>query len=147
MGSHFNKTTVSFENLDTVTPIVTGIVVQDKDGKAVGNTRKGYIAYPAPTMNFDKFKEVDNGIIYVGNVFPHELDKAQISYFSDQESKKRGGAKGHILAHTSYEPGKQLVYWWGFGWNHSDMKSYEEWIGHIETFSDQIRTPFIVTLK
>lgn len=147
MGSHFNKTTVSFENLDTVTPIVTGIVVQDKDGKAVGNTSKGYIAYPAPTMNFDKFKEVDNGIIYVGNVFPHELDKAEICYFSDQESKERGGAKGHILAHTSYEPGKQFVYWWGFGWNHSDMKSYEEWISHIETFSDQIRTPFIVTLK
>ena len=147
LGSHFNKTVVSFENLDKATPIVSGIVVQDKDGKAIGNADKGYITYPAPTMNFDKFKDVDNGIIYVGNVFPSELDKAEICYFSEKESKERGGAKGHILAQTVYNPDKEFVYYWGFGWNYADTVSYEDWIKHVEDFSAQLRTPITVTLK
>ena len=77
LGSHFTKTVVSFEGLDAPKPIVTGIVVQDTDGKAVGDATKGYIAYPAPTMNFDKFNDVDNGIIYVGHVFAEKLESTE----------------------------------------------------------------------
>ena len=147
LGSHFTKTTVSFEGLDSPRPIVTGIVVQDKDEKSVGDAAKGYIAYPAPTMNFDKFKDVDNGTVFIGNVFPVELEKTGITYFSDEESKTRGGAKGHMLAHAQYDPAKPFVYYWGFGWNYADIKSYEDWIRHIETFSAQLRTPITVTLN
>ena len=147
LGSHFNRTEVSFANLDEVTPIVTGIVVQDTDGKAIADTEKGYIAYPAPTMNFDRQREVDNGIIYVGNVFPCALDDAGLKYFSEEECTKRGTAKGHILAHSQYDPAKPLVYYWGFGWNFSDMETYEEWISHLDTFSAQLRSPHIVNLN
>ena len=147
LGSHFTKTVVSFEGLDAPTPIVTGIVVQDTDGKAIGDATKGYIAYPAPTMNFDKFNDVDNGIIYVGHVFAQELESTGLRYFSEQESKKRNGSKGHMLAHSTYEPGKPFVYWWGFGWDGADMKTYEDWKTHLETFSAQLRTPLTVNLK
>lgn len=147
LGSHFSKTAVSFENLDKATPIVTGIVVQDTDGKAIGDIEKGYIAYPAPTMNFDRQREVDNGIIHVGNVFPSSLEKTGLKYFSDEESKRRGGAKGHMLAYSQYDPSKPFVYYWGFGWNYSDMETYEKWIDHLDIFSAQLRTPHIVNLK
>ena len=148
LGSHFSKTTVSYEGLDKAMPIVTGIVVQDMDGKAAGDAEKGYITYPAPTINFDKQREVDNGTIFVGNVFPSELDSTGLCYFSEEESvKSRGGAKGHMLAHSQYEPGKPFVYYWGHGWNHADIASYKQWIDHTETFAAQLRTPLSVTLK
>ena len=147
LGSHFNKTTVSFANLDSVAPIVSGIVLQDTDGKALCDTSKGYVAYPAPTMNFDKQRDVDNGIIYVANVYPCELSQAGISYFTDKESKARGGAKGHVLAHSQYDPAQPFTYYWGFGWNYSDMPTYEDWINHVETFSLQLRNPIILTMK
>ena len=147
LGSHFTKTVVSFEGLDAPKPIVTGIVVQDTDGKAVGDASKGYIAYPAPTMNFDKFNDVDNGIIHVGHVFAEELENTGLKYFSDEESKKRNGSKGHMLAHSTYALAKPFVYWWGFGWDGADMKTYEDWIRHLETFSAQLRKPLIINLK
>ena len=147
LGSHFTKTAVSFENLEENTPIVTGIVVQDKDGKATGDAQKGYIAYPAPTMNFDKFQDIDNGTIFVGHVFPQSLESAGLKYFSEEESKSRGGSKGHMLAHSTYQPGGQFVYYWGFGWDGADMKTYEQWIEHLDAFSAQLRTPIIVNLK
>ena len=147
LGSRFTKTVVSFEGLDGAKPIVSGIVVQDKDGKATGNAENGYIAYPAPTMNFDKFKEVDNGIIYVGHAYPTALESTGLKYFSDEESKRRGGSKGHMLAHSTYDPAKPFVYYWGFGWNGADMLSYEQWLEHLESFASQLRTPINVNLK
>ena len=147
LGSHFTKTVVSFDGLDSPAPIVTGIVVQDTDGKAFGDASKGYIAYPAPTMNFDKQKEVDNGIIYLGHAFPNELNKTGLTYFSESESKQRNGSKGHILAHSTYEPSVPFIYYWGFGWNGADMKSYEEWLQHLDTFAVQLRYPLEVKMN
>ena len=144
LGSHFNKTVVSFEGLDTPTPIVTGMVVQDKDGKSVGDAAKGYIAYPAPTMNFESYKEVDNGTVFLGHVFPTELESTELRYFSDKESKSRGGSKGHMLAHSTYDPAKPFVYYWGFGWNFWNIETYEDWIAHVEAFSVQLRNPITV---
>lgn len=145
LGSHFNKTLVSFDGLDAPTPIITGIVVQDKDGKAVGDASKGYITYPAPTMNFESsYKEVDNGTVFLGHVFPEELESTGLRYFSEKESQERGGAKGHMLAHSIYNPDKPFVYYWGFGWNFWDIETYDEWISHVEAFSSQLRNPITV---
>ena len=147
LGSHFTKTVVSFEGLDSAKPIVTGIVVQDTDGKAVGNAEKGFIAYPAPTQNFDKFNEIDNGNIFVGHAFPYALENAGLKYFSEEESKSRGGSKGHILAHSTYNPAEPFVYYWGFGWNGADMATYKQWLEHLETFAAQLKTPIIINLN
>ena len=119
--------------------------IGDKDEKAIGNTELGYITYPAPTINYDKQKVVDNGTIYQGSIFPEPLSKAGIVYFSDEET--RGTAKGHILAFSEYNPETPFVYYWGFGWNHSDILSYDEWINHVEQYATQLRTPIKVTLK
>lgn len=144
LGSYFTKTSVSYANLDKVMPIVTGIVVQDKDGKAVGDADKGYIAYPAPTINYDKQRYVDNGTIFVGNAFPFQLTDTPLTYFSDDESQARGGAKGHILAHATYVPDTQFVYYWGFGWDHAGFETYEKWIEYLAAFADQIKNPLTI---
>lgn len=147
LGTYFNRTSVSYANLDSTAPIVTGIVLQDKDGKAVGDPSKGYIAYPAPTINYDKQREVDNGTIFVGHVYPEELAKTDLVYFSEQESKQRGDTKGHVLAYSQYDPKTPFVYYWGAGWNHSLMESYQQWTSLLEKFSAQLRNPINITIK
>lgn len=147
VGSHFTKTEVSYDGIDTIMPIVAGIVVQDKDGAAVAEADKGYIAYPAPTLNFDRQRVVDNGTIYVGHVYPISLESAGLRYFSDQESSERGGAKGHVLAHSTYSPSEPFTYWWGFGWNHADIEDYKEWVKHLEIFAVQVRNPLSITIR
>ena len=146
LGRYFNKTEISFENLDS-NPIVAGIVLQDKDGKEIADAEKGYIAYPAPTMNFDKHQDVDNGIIFVASVFPEALTKAETVYFPEEESKARNNSTGHVLAYSEYESGKPFEYYWGAAWDHSNVKSYQEWISIVEKFSAQLRTPLIVKMK
>ena len=144
LGSYFTRTAVTYAGLDREMPIVTGIVVQDTDEKAVGNVKKGYIAYPAPTINYDKQRVVDNGTIFVGHAFPYGLSDAGLAYFSDEESQARGGAKGHILAHSTYVPDSPFVYYWGFGWNHSTFETYEQWLEYLDAYAYQIKNPLII---
>lgn len=148
-GSHLNHTSVSYENLTQPRELVAGIVLRDKDGKEVADIQKGYIAYPAPSINFDKRNpDIDNGIHFVGHVYPEAMKEMKTVYHSEKEMKEeRGGAPGHLLASTEYEPGEVFTYYWGFGWDHADMKTYEQWIGYLEKFAEQIKEPLLITVE
>lgn len=146
-GSHLNKTVISYANLKEEKRITTGIVLQDKDGREVKNQEKGFIAYPAPSINMDKTREVDNGTHFVGHVFPFDPQCMETVYFSNEESAQRNNSKGHVLAYGKYVPETDFVYYWGFGWDHSDMPSYEEWLKYLGQFSDQLRNPLVVIIK
>ncbi len=147
LGSHLNRTEVSYSNLTSGKTIVAGIVLQDKEGQETANASEGYISYPAPTINVDTTQEVDNGTLFVGHSYPGTVKDAGTVYFSDEESASRGGTKGHIQSFSEYAPGDVFTYYWGFGWNHSDITSYQEWNKYLETVTVQVRNPLIVTLK
>ena len=148
-GSYLNRTTVVYENLSQTRELVAGIVLRDKDGKEITDIQKGYIAYPAPSINFDKRNpDIDNGTHFVGHVYPEAMKQMKTVFHSEKEMKEeRGGAPGHVLACTDYEPGEEFTYYWGFGWDHSDMKTYGQWTGYLEKFAAQIKEPLIVTVK
>lgn len=147
VGSHLNKTEVSYENLSESRRIVSGIVLQDWDGNETANASEGYISYPAPTINVDTTQTVDNGTLFVGHVYPAALEEAGTVYFGKEESATRGGTKGHVLAFSNYYPGSIHTYYWGFGWNHSDIASYEEWNEYLRRFASQIRNPLVVRIR
>ena len=130
-GSHLNRTSVSYANLTSPKEIVAGIILREDGGQWAADAEKGYISYPAPTQNHDTRKVVDNGIIYVGHAYPADVKVAHESH-------------GHILTRSDYVPGSEFVYYWGFGWNHSDVLSHEQWNEYLETFAQQVRTPLIV---
>ena len=148
-GSYLNHTSVSYSNLTCDRELAAGIVLRDKDGKETAELSKGYIAYPAPSMNFDpRNLNPDNGTHFVGHVYPEAMKEAKTVYYSDQESQElRGGAAGHILAFDDYHPGDQFDYYWGFGWDHSEMKTYQQWISYLETFSQMVNNPLVVTVE
>ena len=149
LGSHLNHTAVTYENLTQPKEMATGIVLRDKDGKEVAEIEKGYIAYPAPSMNFDpRNPDLDNGIHFMGHVYPQAMKDIRTVYHSEKDmQEERGGAPGHLLAFTTYHPEDKFKYYWGFGWNHSEMKTYEQWIQYLETFSDMVHNPLHIIVK
>ena len=131
-GSHLNRTSVSFANLTSPKEIVAGIILREDGGQWAADAEKGYISYPAPTQNHDTRKVVDNGIIYVGHVYPNDLKTAQESH-------------GHILTRSDYTPESEFVYYWGFGWDHSDILTHEQWNEYLETYALMVRNPLTIT--
>ena len=104
---------VTFDNLQATTPVVTGIVLHKQNPMGYSfDAGAGYIAYADSTENAAN----NNGVIYVGAVFPATIKEAFTQVFSEKEQKERGGALGHVLAASEYEPGSEYIYYWGSGW-------------------------------
>ena len=109
-----NKTVVSFDNLQETTPVVTGIVLHKQNPTGYSfDANAGYIAYADSTENAAN----NNGVIYIGAVFPANIKGALPQMFSEKEQKERGGALGHVLSVSDYEPGSEYIYYWGSGWS------------------------------
>ena len=80
-GSQLNKTTVVYENLSQNAPVVGGLVIHAASPDAYSyNAEEGYIAYADPTTN----AKADNGIVYVGAVFPAPLAEAKVQAIMNQ---------------------------------------------------------------
>ena len=133
-GSYLNHTSVSFSGLDSPKEIVAGIVLREDGGDAIAEAEKGYISYCAPTQNHDTRKEVNNGTIYIGHVYPSDVKEAKTAH-------------GHVMTVSDYIPGGEFVYYWGSGWNHADMVSSIQWHEYLETFSKMVRNPLDITIK
>lgn len=143
-GSHLNKTAVSYSNLKETLPIVAGIVLHEPDGAVVANAAEGYITYVDPTDNAGN----DNGKIFVGAAFPTLVKEAKPVLFPEKEKKElRGGADGHVLAISEYEPGADFTYYWGAAWDKADIKDAAAWNTYMADFARKIRNPLTVTVK
>lgn len=140
-GSHMNKTSVSYKNLKQETPIVSGIVLHDMSELITKNTEKGYITYQDPTTG------PNQGKLFLGHAFPKAVKDTRVVYFSEEEMKTRNNAKGHVLAESVYTPNTEFIYYWGFGWDRSDIKDFETWNTYVADFSERIKTPLEITIK
>ena len=140
-GSHMNRTKVLFAGLNKKAAIVSGIVLHDVSDNYVKNTQKGYITYQDPTTG------PDQGQLFLGHTFPQPIKDTRITYFSEEEMKLRNNAKGHLLAESTYTPDTEFCYYWGFGWNRADIKDFKQWNAYVESFSEKLKSPLIVTLN
>ena len=88
-GSQLNKTVISYTDLKEVTPIVAGIVIHKENPTGYSfDSNAGYIAYADSTQN----PRNNNGVIYVGAVFPASLNAAKAQLFPEAERKEHGGS-------------------------------------------------------
>jgi len=143
-GSQLNKTVISYTDLKEVTPIVAGIVIHKENPTGYSfDSNAGYIAYADSTQN----PRNNNGVIYVGAVFPASLNAAKAQLFPEAERKEHGGALGHVLGISDYEPGTEYVYYWGSGWSKYGFAADTEWTKYLENFAQQVRNPLTVTVK
>lgn len=141
LGSHLNRTSVSYTQLEEAMPIVTGIVMHNTDGAVVTDAKEGYMTYVDPTTG------PDQGTIFMGAAFPNEVKEAKTQLFSPEEKKSRNNADGHVLAISNYVPGNEYVYYWGFAWDRADIQSKEAWDDYMAGFAKKIRHPLTVVIK
>lgn len=145
-GSQLNKTVVSYSGLNEVTDIATGIVLHHPEGEAplVANASAGFISYTDPTDN----PAAGNGDIFIGAVFPDMVKEAKPVFFSKEESEKeRGGANGHVLAISSYQPGSEYTYYWGAAWSKANMKEAAKWNNYLKEYAQKVRNPLTVAVE
>lgn len=142
-GSQLNKTIVVFDNLRESTPVVTGIVLHKENPSGYSfDANAGYIAYADSTENARN----SNGVIYVGAVFPANVEAATL-LFPEAEQKERGGALGHVLGIGDYEPGAEYVYYWGSGWSKYGFDADTDWTKYLEEYAQRVRNPLMVAIK
>ncbi len=142
-GSHLNKTVISYSNLKETTPVATGIVLHEPNGEVKADAKDGYITYVDPTDNANN----NNGKIFVGAAFPANVKEAKAVLFSAKERAERGGADGHVLAISDYQPGTDYTYYWGAAWSKADIKDAAEWNKYVAEYAQKVRNPLTVTLK
>ncbi len=141
-GSQLNKTIVSYHGLTTATPIAAGIVIHPENPEAyVLDANNGYVTYTDLSDNIHN----GNGEIYLGVVFPEEMNEAKVQLFTEEESRSlRGGASGHVLAISEYQPGEEFTYYWGSGWNKYNFMDVTMWNNYVAEFALKARNPLIV---
>lgn len=139
-GSHLNRTAVSYANLQESLPIAAGIVLHEPDGTVTADADGGYITYIDPTNG------PDNGKVFMGIAVPEVVKEAKPVLFSAEEKKLRNNADGHVLAISDYDPGSEYIYYWGFGWDRSDVPSIDVWNAYMAAFAQKVRHPLEVKL-
>lgn len=138
-GSHLNKTTVSYTSLKKEYPIGVGLVVHEATpDKYYMNAEGGYISYADPTTN----PNADNGTVYVGAVFPNQLEVAKFQSFE----KPVAGAVGHVMGINTYQPGDEFEYYWGSAWSKCGFDD-EKWNSYLGEYAMKVRNPLTVTVK
>ena len=124
--------------------MVTGIVLHKQNPTGYSfDANAGYIAYADSTENAAN----NNGVIYIGAVFPANIKGALPQMFSEKEQKERGGALGHVLSVSDYEPGSEYIYYWGSGWSKYGFEADTDWNKYLEEYARKIRNPLAVAIK
>ena len=139
-GSYLNKAVISYTNLKETMPVATGLVLREPDGVTMADAANGYITYVDPTTD----RSGGNGKIFVGAAFPAQVKDAKVVLFQEKEKKERGGADGHVLAVSEYEPGSEYTYYWGSAWDKAAIKTAEAWNEYMSQYAQKVRTPLTV---
>ena len=139
-GSYLNKTVISYTNLKEAMPVTTGLVLREPDGVVTADAENGYITYVDPTTERDG----SSGKIFVGAAFPAPVKEAKTVLFSEDEKKERGGADGHVLAISEYEPGSEYTYYWGSAWNKAAIKTIDVWNKYMAEYAQKLHAPLSV---
>ena len=87
-------------------------------------------------------QKADNGIVYVGAVFPDSDLETKVQLFD----KPIGDALGHVLGVCTYQPDDTFVYYWGSGWSKYGFPSDKDWTDYLKSFSQQVRNPLEVSI-
>lgn len=140
-GSYLNKTAIVYEALTQNSSIATGIVLHDRKENVTCNDAEGFISYVDPTQGDD------NGVMFMGVLFPTSIDRTEVSYFSPEEKEARDGAEGHVLAFSSYTPLATHTYYWGSAWSRGKIENAAQWNSYLSLYSKCLQQPLRIRLK
>ncbi|MFR9591225.1 MAG: DUF4861 family protein [Rikenellaceae bacterium] len=142
-GSHFNKTTIIYENLKKSSSIVAGIVMASAKSKQTKVSKEeGFAAYA------DIDRDPKDGAIFVGTIFTTPVKSAGIMPFTnDDPVLKQAGMTGHVALIGDYAPQTEFVYYWGAAWAKANITTFDEWVDLLSATSAMVKYPLVVTMK
>jgi hypothetical protein len=140
VGSHLNRTVVFFKNLTQQYSLVTGLALHDEAGAIRVDAKGRYMAYEDPTQG------VENGKLMMGVLTPDSMPLMRPVYFTPEERIRRG-AYGHLQTESTYQPGHDYIYYWGFAWNRTDIRTMDDWEAYLDNLAQRLQEPLMVSYK
>ena len=136
-GSYFNKTTVTYNNVEGCDTVATGIAIHhNTPADRIATIHNGYAiaGYADPTDN----PAAGNGTIYVGTITPGGMMPAL----------HRSGDITHLLTKSAYStPGTQFTYYWGAGWSKAGINTIDDWLDIELTQVEKISNPLSISIS
>lgn len=117
--------------------VAAGIVKREKNDTTIFS--KNYMIYGEPYS-----KSVDN--VYLAIVMPNEISKTVIDTYEilhPKTNKKENHS--HVLAITSQQPNKPVIYYTGYGWSKFGFPTLDSFQKYVDKFSQSLRQPLIIT--
>lgn len=129
-GSHYNKTTVWYDNMKQSAAWASGVVMNGEGQLTLG---KDYVLYADPTDN----PKVNQSQIFVGTLFPNGVD----------ETTMLKGSKNHGIGILRQYSGKPYTYYFGSSWSCYDVKTLAEWQLLANDYLNNIKNPLTTTIQ
>ena len=128
-GSQLNKIRQKNEFKSKTLPLAAGIVLRNSpDEKTfIDKTKKLYAIHAEPA---DK----ENGTLFEAIV--------GVKPFSTITTKCE-----HLLCIQSVNPNKFFTYYAGGGWDKFGFKTFDEWTNYIQSFSEKLQHPLLISIK
>ncbi|GHU09284.1 DUF4861 domain-containing protein [Alphaproteobacteria bacterium] len=124
-GSQLTKVTQEYGTTEAIL-VAAGIVKRESGDSIIADPDKYYVEYLEPKTN-----KVDG--IYIGIVFPQAAD----NILTDD---------GHVLAVTTYKPGRAVVYYTGYGWNKYGFTDAADFQKYLANFAKALNAPLIISV-
>lgn len=121
-GEHFNRTRVSYHGLTQPCKFMVGIAIHDELGPRTIERANRYISYQDSTSG------QNNGTLFLGALFRSIPDTVGI-------------ARGHVAIGSTLAPDTPYSYFWGFGWDKADVKSFDDWNHILWKYNNRLDHP------
>ncbi len=137
-GSNFCKITVWYDGITRPICLAAGFALRTADTTSVMLGDR-YIHYADPTIDASRH----NSQIYVGLVFPNQLDVICTRPFSQPVANNYGHGLGIVAGYTGYP----YTYYIGMAWSDFDVRSWQEWHVRVEQFLSACQLPLTCQIQ
>ncbi|MDR1814336.1 MAG: DUF4861 domain-containing protein [Tannerella sp.] len=139
-GSQFTKITQEY-GVDKVITVAAGIVKHPGSPDALAARTESGVA----AIVCEEPVTPATGMVYVGLVFPSGIEKdITKSYTIFHPKKKVWETHSHVLGVTTYQPGRPITYYAGFGWEKWGFPTLTDFQTYIGYFSKALEEPLII---
>ncbi|MDR0824443.1 MAG: DUF4861 domain-containing protein [Prevotella sp.] len=139
-GSQLTKVAQAYAIKEPMT-VAAGIVKRERGDSIISAIDKGYIIYAEPKTNKSEG-------VYVSLVFPEGIsDSVTDTYEIVNAKSKKSDKYAHVLAVTTQQPKKPVVYYTGYGWAKFGFSTLADFEKYIQNFSESLRQPLTISYK
>jgi hypothetical protein len=134
-GSQLTKVVQAY-GINEPMQVAAGIVKRESADSVITVLDKGYTIYAEPKT--DKAEG-----IYVAVVFPEGISESVVDTYETGKGKKYS----HVLAVTTQQPKKPVIYYTGYGWAKFGFPTAGDFEKYIQNFSDGLKQPLKIQYK